>query len=468
MYNTLDRAGDKLVEGIDAYRSGNAARDAMQVQSQTTPEEMGEAGGYGADKQLESTRYGLGATPTEWRDTAPTNRERRAAGLEARADYWNTSRSPGAGEKADAAYERIDAAKTRSLQQTAAQNQLIDYDQQKKLFSGYQKLRGEIIGLKGDYLSAETDADKQAALQKLVATYNTKLPNGQTAHLLPASEEGGPPILALTSKNGMGQTVAVTPEVTEKLFDGALQHAQEHFEGEYGALGGSQYMGVQGLQEKRSAHAETVAARKAQTAAYAEAHKDSVGLQKAIYAAKQADKAGYAVMGMTDEDDGSHRVVYQQPGKIGFYVDNGKGEPTRYTGDVSKVKGIGGLGKEAKPSGPLRTYPPEVEKAAAAAYDQINPADTAAVGAFDAKYPGFRASITGTQGGLNLGKPKAGGGPARPPPPTAEPANPSGLPAYLPQGGATPIPLPEGMDSPDAWRAFMRGGLYGPGGLSGR
>lgn len=63
-----------------------------------------------------------------------------------------------------------------------------------------------------------------------------------------------------------------------------------------------------------------------------------------------------------------------------------------------------------KVSGSQRPIDPELVKAAATEYSQINPKDTAAIGAFDAKYPGLRAHWGMGAGGLRIpGAPSSSG-----------------------------------------------------------
>ena len=49
---------------------------------------------------------------------------------------------------------------------------------------------------------------------------------------------------------------------------------------------------------------------------------------------------GYEPVALTAEGT----PVYRQKGKIGFFVDDGKGGATRYMGDVTKLRGVGGVG----------------------------------------------------------------------------------------------------------------------------
>ena len=59
-------------------------------------------------------QYGLGASPTTFRDTQYTPAEKRTAGLQARVNYWTGSDTVGAEGKAEKAQDRLDLADDRA------------------------------------------------------------------------------------------------------------------------------------------------------------------------------------------------------------------------------------------------------------------------------------------------------------------------------------------------------------------
>lgn len=89
------------------------------------------------------TKYGLGANPTSFRDTAYTPAEKRTAGLQARADYWAGNNTVGAAGKAEMAQDRLavdtdrreallDRQRARKREDKADEVQQFTYDETKR------------------------------------------------------------------------------------------------------------------------------------------------------------------------------------------------------------------------------------------------------------------------------------------------------------------------------------------------
>lgn len=377
-------------------------------------------------------------------EAAPTRPQIHLGGLEAKQRYYE-----GRGDERESQRlgERIDTGKTNELQRKAAENALSLFPLQKalaeeqvaqlplhrRILTGQAEL-GDVT-LEAAKLQAEFKAAAMKGLPGMVKFYDNKIMDNKVGQIVRDPKTGAVSIYRIDKDNP-------DDRVLWKTFKGNPDTGYDA-ETEASAFIHAQMGDPKNLQELLKINATYTAKAQNQE------------LLKAIYAARAANK-----------ETPSQALAARAEAMAAAYV--GADETGKLTPAQALKKAYQVLTKDPDAK-PVRTFAAEVDKVASAEYQNVDPTKPGALGAFDAKYPGWRAYHFGVEplkpgpGATAPGATPTGGGlgttprvtPYSPNRPAAA-RDPRAAALYTPRAGADFSHIPSARDMQEEQDILLR------------
>lgn len=198
-FDATMKAGQMIRDAYDNYQAGEAYKAGAGLGA-STPEEYRRYADTYAESNPEAAAAFRQAAEANY--TAPTAQERRRQGIGAQAD-WYAGRGDIA--KSNALYDQADQMELRGMQLNKIRQDEDLRKQQMDILKGAEEARAALA--KGDYTKFKEFAETQ---------YNGQLPgldDGKTIRFL---DDG---VIAVTDKNGFGQTRMLNPELAQQMLD---------------------------------------------------------------------------------------------------------------------------------------------------------------------------------------------------------------------------------------------------------